>query len=912
MLFSCFGNATNYLIPQDAFLLKKMYAFCGEQSQKQGWKAIPSSVIATRLIVAPCTIPVAAVEAVGFGFRGLCRFGVGITDLDLKNAFLNLGKDLLSGIECLALFVTNIAFAALGLFAGSYLFRYCIPKEEPKVNNEDVNLNKGDSEQFDSESESLKEEAHKKEVSKLNETMQQQQKLLIEKQSAFEQLKKDKDRSEKKFQTKLDEQQAITTILKNMIVERDQSLLKADKEKASLEKEIVKLKKQTELLEKSKIDTLTDFKGKMGKLNEELEKRSEEIRMFEMENARLRGIVELLPSEDKPEKKSEESAVSPIASSHSAILAIPPSSSPSTISSKDSRSSSPLKSTSPAEEESHSPSSPSWGFGWATSTAKWASEATSYITSQVLYDGNDPWKQQRYAVEIEQLIKSFSETRLANLKNNISKLEGGLSFAAHLTTAIEILMTPREDKNHRDQYHAFKHELRIALNALENKESSSISHDIQTEVFALCEAWYTSVALLPFNSELVNYVATEGDETKAPDASIPMHKRFKELLEGIHKADQKYKAPLIHLNAAKAATVFESYDPSVTNAPNQWAVMQYQDGEGKSFETVHARIGVPVVPRPVERTGQPHKSWEYQGISISPEYLAFLRSAKAKGEKVLSIMHLNPHYFNTETGELKAFAWGDYTKLPAFQKYREAVWIKLMLQLSNDPEFKDTFKVALLPMDGDWLKKDIEKCTKPKETEAFSDWFADVISQRGSHFILPEEIKDKKAFVKELADKVKGEYFIGYSELTKEQQLAFYGLWCSKAAEKLQLMLKARYQVRHCKDGVDRTMSLVGAELCEKTSRLERSSERKWGRLDEPEIQSDIIGTTLAPALAILKRELLEERQPVLLATVEHLENLKEVGKTLDAHEGYRLVNITLNKDLSQALHPTEAIALTV
>lgn len=541
---------------------------------------------------------------------------------------------------------------------------------------------------------------------------------------------------------------------------------------------------------------------------------------------------------------------------------------------------------------------------------------------KLFVDGKDPWKTHRYDIGLEQIIEVFDRDEVKSileLKNVVNGNDTAAQIYQHLQTALINLTTPELFEDPRKQKVNFQDSLRKALLLLQTERHHGITPDLEKRINALCARWMTSVQMLPYNYKMVLYVASKGNpellkelELDGTPAQAPLSRKFRLLLEGIKKADDKYKAPKANLDAAKLKTVRNDFDPlRDTNMPSQWATTTYKKKDGTTLETVHFRTGVPVFKR-AGKTEAGNKPWEIDGISLVPEYLALLNHLKANKEKLLVMLHLDPMLYNTTTGELKKpETWGEKAaELAHLQKQREALWIKLMVDLAKHPDFKDVLAVALFPMDGDWLKKGIQEAEKNRTLKEMTDYMVDVVTREDSPYILPGlTAAEKEPFVREVAKQMTDQYFIPLKDhtlhtLNKDQMLAFVGLFNSQAAEALQLKQQAKFVQRNCKDAVDRTMALVGCELSEKNLRL--------GRLHDPKVHEQILGTTLGPALGILKRQLLEERQPVLLATNDYLdwlvENKHPIGPA-PAYAGYSLDDIKMGEDQTQCLYPSPSAA---
>lgn len=117
----------NHFFPGDAKLLRSLYRQCGEMSQRTGWRHVHESVFGARAL-AFCTIPLAALNTLNYAARGVLQGGVEVLNGDVPKALSVARKDAYSSLQCLALVIAGIAYAVLGLFVGSILFRHLIPE----------------------------------------------------------------------------------------------------------------------------------------------------------------------------------------------------------------------------------------------------------------------------------------------------------------------------------------------------------------------------------------------------------------------------------------------------------------------------------------------------------------------------------------------------------------------------------------------------------------------------------------------------------------------------------------------------------------------------------------------------------------------------------------------------------------
>jgi hypothetical protein len=260
-----------------------------------------------------------------------------------------------------------------------------------------------------------------------------------------------------------------------------------------------------------------------------------------------------------------------------------------------------------------------------------------------------------------------------------------------------------------------------------------------------------------------------------------------------------------------------------------------------------------------------------EGVSIVPEFIAFLRSLKHQKQKISITLHLNPHYFDVKTGKRKPGGYVGENLLPA----REGLWIQLLVALSKCEEFKDVVFLSLIPMDGD--VEHLIRDERPQTKSSFIDSLRALIENENGPFIFPKSlVPDRKAFAEELLNEVSGRYFHHLDIFNKVEKEAFYGFFASLAIEKICLMGRASIVQRFCVDAIDRTAALVGADKTLKLSSLDKSEENPLGQLEKKENQQKILGTILGLAPAVDHRPILKPRADLAVSAVIHLENLKK------------------------------------
>ncbi len=882
----------NRLLPHDAKALRYLYTNTGKNSQKEDLLSLPLSVLSSRLITAPLTIPIALVTSASYGVRGLLRSSVKVLDLNFAQAIKLFAQDSRSAVICLAIAIMNVAYTALGLLCGSLLFAKFIPK--PLISS----LSKAEVELISTQSKANYESKIKKsndKIKKLKEGLKNNKQDKTEIDKLNQQLKEQeiaKQNIEKNYRK-------ATMINQINYVNSTQQL------KEDLEASYQIIDERNRLDMAATMQAIFQSPAQIN-MNSTLMNRSMSFQAIDL-NSSITNLQIAGKADDFKIVNTEQE------NNNYPVEIVPQTERGGTI----------------------------WGIAAAiVSAAQSVAQSVAQTVYSVFVDGYDTWKEHRYTTAFDKIKQYSSLAELKTIQHQLEEYQNKNTelVVENLKLVIEALENPTKNKS-GEQYHDFQTKMRTLLelvyqNFLTNldigglKELNTIEEGLKKALTVLLEAWYESIIMMPFNFKLVLYVASKGNahikEALQFDGQVAknpsLSAKFYLLYEGLKTADATYKAPQLHLVAGRAGDLLQCYDAMAdTNIPSQWAMMEYKNNQsGEIKKSIHVRTPVQVMPS-YETTLL--KAWEIEEplggrIRVNPEYLAFLRGKIAKGEKVLNILHLDPLLYASSTNSSKqASLMQNLQIIHTRAKTREALWIQLMVKLSQAEEFKEHFQVALLPMDGEWLAELTQETKKIEDlsVDEFSKQLEALIMQEDSPFILPG-VKDKGSFAQELCKKVQQEYFKEMETLTQVQRLAFYGLFCSKAAEALQFITQASTITRNCKQGIDRTMGLVGAELCEKTSRLGRGENNHiLGQLEDLKTQDQIIALTLSAALANHKREPLKERMRIVEATMTHLEWLKQHANHLGAPsliEGYQLTKVTIAEDASQSLYPAPATVI--
>ena len=587
-----------------------------------------------------------------------------------------------------------------------------------------------------------------------------------------------------------------------------------------------------------------------------------------------------------------------------------------------------VRAESPPLSPPRRPESPNWWQGLsnigaaAYENAVKLSATTRKIINDYFIDFKDQWKAHRYELPMEQLLNVASQ-EIATLER-ARTLHVNHKIADNIVSGMKaIANTMRNLYANKDGHIPYDNLVGNVRGVLKLLEQNPVNHGIEPNFIAqlnqLCFKWCTGIKLLPFHYQMITYVASDGNKNLfkelAPqgDAKKPvsLSDKMRLLYNGIRDASPAVKAPLTHLWFQKTHKIDGTFDPwAQTNIPCQFAIKKYRnETTGEEISTTHIRTGVPIGPWDGIK-GQENKIWALNNVQIIPEYRAFLRHLltynfehrEQKPQKLLVVLHLNPAKYDSEKNEVGSQGYFD-------DKYFEALWIKLMVNLSRSEEFKSVIEVALLPLDGKELKKLIHSEGDMSVID-LTERLVALIKPANSSFILPDMNPEaKEAFARRVAKKVEDRYFAHIAKsknpmLKPKDMEAFYGFFCSMAAEELQFMANATIVQRNCADGIDRTMALVGGELADDNSRL--------NKYEDQTVQEQFLGETLGPALGTSKREVHPHRESMLFAVPEYLDKLYENIKLhpgeysmgpVPTVQGFKLVDIEMPEEPKQSLY---------
>lgn len=999
------------LIPDDARLLRQIYAQNATNSQLTGWCSLPSRVIIPRFVVAPMAIPTALATGASYGVRGLSRGAVKMMNMKFEKALDAFCNDTLKAIQCTILGVASIAYAVLGALFGARVFKKFVPnpiekdlpeeisKAEAKVARLKEKL-KGAREQIQAlEAQLVKlpkegeKEVETEEFLRIKVELQRAAAKVIELEeqiatSSGEESKQvnllniklgkkisklkvareaEKAKKAEKVRLEIDLEQAQEKIRQLEAEPRANGKEDKDAEIRKLRNQVMDTREQQKTIKrlnsiiKQKENEFNQLNSKLiefharfmlleeripdakeGQAKQRIESflqaqiREQTLKLEQMQQTLQNANEELAQlrkqrngEERSPGEKERDLQNSMLSSVNWEEITDPGPIDTSTFQQPLSlleRAQGMIVNTTVA------------AFTKAGQVVTGVYDTVSDVTKQFLVDGKELWKEMRYAVAINQLLKVVGQAEFDEISRLLEPYEAfkegtAKHIAIHLRSAIATLQVPEGTLSSRTQFQAFQKSLREGLRLLQSTPNHGIDPDLRKRIDAINYHWFTSLQMVTFFFELVTYIASKGNAKIIDTLGLrdgisnepSLSKKLRLLLDGIKHVSKEHTAPTADTTLEKAGTILSSFDPMFKNIPNLGFVTRYEKEGDEPREVRHVRTGVPVGPKKGGLEGA-KEPWEIESISLIPEYLSYLRSLGDRGEKLMTFLHLNPKYYNQQTGEViepvapSCLERLDPRKIAAYlhelQKYREALWIKLIVDLSKYEDFKNILSVALFPMDGEWFEgvQSEEKAPKNRFIEKLVDAFAD---ENGSFIIPGMNANQKREFAIEIAERVSKEYFYPLDEeddLDKDQKLAFYGSFFSLAKEELYIRDGATIVEDRCKDGVDRTEGLVGAELIEKISRLDRTPAKPIGRLEDRETQDQIIGTTLGPALGILKRAVLEGRFVLLEAKAKHTEWLKEHEVKRKSYapytvDGFRLVDVAMGGDETQTLYPAPSKA---
>jgi hypothetical protein len=461
---------------------------------------------------------------------------------------------------------------------------------------------------------------------------------------------------------------------------------------------------------------------------------------------------------------------------------------------------------------------------------------TTDVYKQWFVDSGRPEKGQKYVLSLNRSIDTFKSSGY-NLEQLAERIQEGSSssnqgwqgyyfsgtleylwpcnsqsFTHFAYAALKALISPDQyidryqNTNVRLQYADFLLNLRSALTTsdyLEHREN--LDPDLIRLLETLCHDKFTNTYLFnywqAFLLELCGGVP-EGLDFTAFSHLLTEHN---EKLE--HSPAELRKESFI-LNYEKLqGTIGASFDPvGRSNVPKVRSVQTIDSSDGRWTMTRIAH-GTPTLEKNAI-TKACRYTFGYYNAEIIPEYKAFLRAAKAKGERIF--------YVNLQ----KTKAWQS-------EKDRSLV----IEQLQEDPEFQDTFYSMALPMDGSEFSNLIKKEVSTEEfkknlltlffneenqlTQQTAKLPRDLLQRIEKNLELAGKIADH---MRHLINQVHTLYFDGEELATNKDRQDFIMQFYSDltdymismeykrqdTGQPLQEHERIRYVVQACKDNKDR------------------------------------------------------------------------------------------------------------
>jgi hypothetical protein len=946
---SCsFGSfCTQNLLPPTATLLRKQYT----------WNSQSTNPILPRLN-AFATIPVALLSAARHAVHAPFGACAKLADLKPVEATKSFCRDISAAFKLLILAIANVAYAILGLFSGAYIFRQFQPEpfqEQARYAVEEV-------ENLWNQAAQLQQELERERAAQ---QIQQQNLTNLENQLNIHRTQSTSDRNavqtlEQTLTDKRNNEQKLTadlTEIRKAIHEKENNISTLTERLTDTEKNLRNLNRQNEL-EGIRFNIHTQLNKQKRSLNSLLKKITAPVNL-ERDSESIQDLSNFLgymqkridshlctdlstplylslpkmqqddntrQTEDLLEAiaRSYEHTLEYFAEVEETITGLQESMQPARNSIEQEP-----RISSPSQESSSSNQARIHSLPNLYEVGQNAIQYTANKTKQLnkwLLDGDDPWKAQRYQIAIEYLA-SIAQDEMSLIIGSDDSPEHLEALKAVFIKMQSLSAYTDFSPDPKELYFQFQNEIRSLLCKLDSPQPPILKQEVRRALNQICKKLFTELPQLPFGLQAISYVASKGQlnpqgledrnlskqfiEYVQRD-DVPLSERLELFLKGIKQAPSLYKAPFTSLYLAKLRSISPTYDPiGEGNIATQLAEMVFKDPvANETRKIIITRTGVPIKGVD-ERSSKNGVS--IGDVTIVPEYLAWLREMKAQDKKVLAVLHLDPTYYDTTNEICKPYTWKEFvSSIETMQKKKQALWIELLVNLSKSDEFKDVLDVAVLPLDGDWFKIEIEEIKQNKDHNEFKEWLKTQILKENSLFRFPTSISrpQLEEILTEIANQVDTFYFEpnspGVEDYTfdKKKMRAFVGLFYSLLIERLGLTLKADVIQRNCKDAVDRTMALIGGELSEKFVRL--------GKFDQPKIKDQIMGTTLSPALTNTKRELLDSRKSILIDTIKQLETVGNRKIASPKYCGFSLEDVVIKEDPKQTLFPSPSKAADI
>ncbi len=327
-------------------------------------------------------------------------------------------------------------------------------------------------------------------------------------------------------------------------------------------------------------------------------------------------------------------------------------------------------------------------------------------------DSGRPEKGQKYVLSLNRSIDTFKESsydverllqRLQQESSSSQSRWNGYYFSETLDyywpctlqnfdhfayQSLKALNSPDQYTNIRLQYADFLQNLRSALTSEEYlNRRSTLDSDLVHLLEKICYDKFINTYLFNYWEAFLFQLC--GEVPERLDFSL-LAKLLNEHNELLHHTPSELRKECLILNYEKLkGTLGTSFDPvGRSNVPKKRSEQIVANQEG-SWAITRLAHGTPTLEDNIVKKAYLYTTGSYNA-QIIPEYKAFLRAAKEKGERVF--------YVNLQ-------------KTKGLEGDRSFV-IEL---LQNDPEFEETFYCMALPMDGSQFSQLIKKQVNAEE-----------------------------------------------------------------------------------------------------------------------------------------------------------------------------------------------------
>ena len=465
--------------------------------------------------------------------------------------------------------------------------------------------------------------------------------------------------------------------------------------------------------------------------------------------------------------------------------------------------------------------------------------AWSLWTSPYFYDGDHPWKQEKYRVALAWLGNAITNERQCTLSQLIFQIAQAHSpLKDPLSLVLGSILFSQS--NPRSSYQSFLTNLRELLQYSAFNELLEQGDSCAQMAQQLCFHRFTSVQLASFNQNLMGLIVHESQKSNsdAPeiiDFARPLAELIRDGCLAVEKTPPEYGAPRLAVAKEKAKGQFGwNFDPQLgANTAYTPYRLLLQNGEAGTRSATFLRFGTPTIQDGMIIPG-------LKTTSIDPVFRSFLSYLQTQKQKII--------YFNLQEMITRYCGGDESTRSQA---------IKALEQ-----EFPGTFYFFALSQDSEFYHQSGSFAEETNAQRFFSSFFSQLQGGEKCGFCLPAD-QDLMGHL-HLCGMIHEAIFDSRETLTREERQDFIEIYYTLFCLKLICELQADFYGCFCKDSIDRGAKL--ATLILFLFSVLAGDERGQ------ETREQIYFNTLAPAFLVKKQPMVKGRRQRLLSALARLE----------------------------------------